>query len=205
MNKFDDKKLDWKKMTGLIPAIIQDARGGDVLMLGYMNQEALAITYESGQLTLFSRSRNELWHKGASSGHTMAVQTISTDCDGDSLLIQVLPQGPACHLGFKTCFEPFVSTSIGFLNDLINLVSERLHVQPHTSYTAQLLQSGTARCAQKIGEEATEVVIAAIRHDKKELINESADLVYHLLVLLTACNIDFYSVINCLKQRNSLK
>ncbi|WP_419418824.1 bifunctional phosphoribosyl-AMP cyclohydrolase/phosphoribosyl-ATP diphosphatase HisIE [Legionella sp. D16C41] len=203
MISIDMTKLAWEKMDGLLPAIIQHAESGDVLMLGYMNQEALTITVESHELTFFSRSRQELWRKGATSGHTMAVQAISTDCDGDSLLIQVLPQGPACHLGFKTCFQPFITTKLSFLNYLIDLINERATSQTPNSYTTQLLQAGIARCAQKVGEEATEVVIAAMKNDKEELVNEVADLIYHLLVLLKACEIDFYQVVDCLIRRHN--
>ncbi|STX51857.1 phosphoribosyl-AMP cyclohydrolase (PRA-CH) / phosphoribosyl-ATP pyrophosphatase (PRA-PH) [Legionella busanensis] len=205
MNEIDATKLAWEKMSNLIPAIIQHAESGDVLMLGYMNKEALEITQRTQELTLFSRSRNELWRKGATSGNTMTVQAISTDCDGDSLLIQVLPQGPACHLGFKTCFQPSINTKLSFLSDLNNIIKSRANNLNQPSYTTQLLQSGLARCAQKVGEEATEVVIAAMKNDKEELINESADLIYHLLVLLTACESNFYTVVNCLQRRHQVK
>ncbi|WP_131781430.1 bifunctional phosphoribosyl-AMP cyclohydrolase/phosphoribosyl-ATP diphosphatase HisIE [Legionella gresilensis] len=203
MIKIDPTKLAWEKMAGLIPAIVQHAESGDVLMLGYMNEEALKITQQTQELTFFSRSRNELWRKGANSGNTMTVQAISTDCDGDSLLIQVLPQGPACHLGFKTCFQPSINTKISFLSELNNIIKNRANHLNQSSYTAQLLQSGLARCAQKVGEEATEVVIAAMKKDKEELINESADLIYHLLVLLVSCEVDFYQLIDCLRQRHT--
>ncbi|STX29316.1 phosphoribosyl-AMP cyclohydrolase (PRA-CH) / phosphoribosyl-ATP pyrophosphatase (PRA-PH) [Legionella beliardensis] len=204
MINFASTTLDWEKMSGLIPAVIQHAQSGDVLMLGYMNQDALALTQTSGQLTLFSRSRQELWHKGSTSGNAMSVQAISTDCDGDSLLIQVLPAGPACHLGFKTCFQPVSYTKIGFLSYLLDVITNRASNPSQASYTTQLLQAGRARCAQKVGEEATEVVIAAVKQDENELINESADLLYHLLVLLTVCNVDFYSVVDCLQQRHKI-
>ncbi|MGQ3889000.1 bifunctional phosphoribosyl-AMP cyclohydrolase/phosphoribosyl-ATP diphosphatase HisIE [Legionella sp. CNM-1927-20] len=202
MIKIDITKLAWEKMAGLIPAIIQHAESGDVLMLGYMSKESLEITQQTQELTLFSRSRNELWRKGATSGNTMTVQAISKDCDGDSLLIQVLPAGPACHLGFNTCFQPSITTKIGFLSDLVNLIASRANNPNQTSYTTQLLQSGAARCAQKVGEEATEVVIAAMKDNKEELINESADLIYHLLVLLTASGSNFYNVVACLQKRH---
>jgi phosphoribosyl-ATP pyrophosphohydrolase/phosphoribosyl-AMP cyclohydrolase len=203
MRNLEIDSLAWEKMKGLLPTIIQNAQNGKVLMLGYMNQEALIATVTSGQLTLYSRSRQRLWRKGEESGNSMAIQHISSDCDNDSLLIQVLPKGPACHLGFTSCYQPPFDNSIGFLDDLIELINERSEQNNPNSYTAQLLESGVSRCAQKVGEEATETVIAAIQSHKEGLLNESADLIFHLLVLLKACKLNFYDVLNCLQDRRS--
>lgn len=202
MSDLEINSLDWQKMNGLLPAIIQNAENGKVLMLGYMNQEALIATVTSGQLTLYSRSRQRLWRKGETSGNSMAVQFISADCDNDSLLIHVLPKGPACHLGYSSCYQPPFSTTLGFLDGLIELINERAKTNDSNSYTAQLLSDGINRCAQKVGEEAIETVIAATNGDKEELINESSDLIFHLLVLLKACELSFYDVLECLQERD---
>lgn len=193
--------LDWEKMGGLLPAIIQDNNTGKVLMLGYMNQEALTQTLHTKQLTLFSRSKQRLWRKGETSGNTMSVTFIATDCDGDSLLVQVTPKGPACHLGFSTCFQPDIESKLNSLNELIQLIQQRAHDTDGTSYTADLIATGISRCAQKVGEEAVETVIAAVNKNRDELISESADLVFHLLVLLQACELSFYDILQCLKER----
>lgn len=205
MNKLNIQSLDWQKMSGLIPAIIQDAENSTVLMLGYMNQEALELSQTSGQLTLYSRSRQELWHKGKTSGNTMSVVSIVTDCDGDSLLVHVTPKGPACHLGLSSCFQPAVGSKIAFLAHLSELIATRAAAAASSSYTVQLLQSGVNRCAQKVGEEATETVIAAVTGNREELIGETADLLYHLLVLLQACELSIYTVIERLEERHQLR
>jgi phosphoribosyl-ATP pyrophosphohydrolase/phosphoribosyl-AMP cyclohydrolase len=202
MSDLDTNNLDWQKMNGLLPAIIQNAQNGQVLMLGYMSKESLLITQTSGELTLFSRSRQSLWRKGETSGNSMSVQHISTDCDKDSLLIHVLPKGPACHLGYTSCFQPAFNSTLGFLDGLIELINDRAKTQNTNSYTAQLLNSGVNRCAQKVGEEAVETSIAAVTHNREELINETADLLFHLLVLLKACELNFYDVLQCLQDRD---
>lgn len=199
MNHMEINSLDWKKMNGLLPAIIQNAENGNVLMLCYMNQAALIATLTTGQLNLYSRSRQRLWRKGETSGNSMAIQHISVDCDNDSLLIQVLPKGPACHLGFTSCFQPENNTSLGFVDELMELINERADNANENSYTTQLLESGVSRCAQKVGEEAVETVIAAVNNDREELVNECADLVFHLLVLLKASELSFYDVLQCLQ------
>lgn len=203
MSDIEINALDWQKMNGLLPAIIQNAESGRVLMLGYMNQESLIATLTTGQLTMYSRSRKRLWRKGESSGNSMAVQHISVDCDNDSLLIQVLPKGPACHLGLPTCYQPVPQTSLVVMDDLIELINQRAKQKDKTSYTSTLLSEGINRCAQKVGEEAVETVIAAASSNREDLINESADLIYHFLVLLKACDLSFYEVLNCLKERDS--
>lgn len=202
MNHLEINALDWQKMDGLIPAIIQNAENGNVLMLGYMNQESLIATVTTGQLTLYSRSRKRLWRKGETSGNSMSVQHISADCDSDSLLIMVLPKGPACHLGHASCFQPSCHSSISFMSDLIELINERAETQSENSYTVKLLEAGISRCAQKVGEEAVEAVIAAVNNDHEEFVNECADLVFHLLVLLKASELSFYDVVQCLQDRD---
>lgn len=202
MNDLELNELDWHKMNGLLPAIIQNAQNGQVLMLGYMSKESLLITQTSGELTLFSRSRQSLWRKGETSGNSMAVQHISADCDKDSLLIHVVPKGPACHLGFISCYQPAFNCTLGFLDGLIELINDRANTKNTNSYTAQLLDSGINRCAQKVGEEAVETTIAAVTHNREELINETADLIFHLLVLLKACELSFYDVLQCLQDRD---
>lgn len=201
----DMQQLDWEKMDRLIPVVAQDALSGQVLMLAYMNQEALTETIKTKQLTLYSRSKQRLWRKGETSGNTMNVQQISQDCDGDSLLIQVTPAGPACHLGFTTCFQPNYSPPINFLTTLIKVIAERASQADHNSYTNQLIADGMNRCAQKVGEEAVETVIAAVSNNRDELINETADLLFHLLVLLQSCHVEFDEVLNCLQQRHNIK
>ena len=198
-------ELDWNKMNDLIPAIIQHAETGDVLMMGYMNREALNSTLTSHELIFYSRSKQRLWRKGETSGNTMAVQQISTDCDNDSLLIQVIPRGPACHLGYSTCFQPAIKSPGAFLGELINIIAHRAKSQDPQSYTAGILTAGLNRCAQKVGEEAVEAVIAAVNRNKEELISETADLIFHLLVLLQVSQVSFYDVLMCLQDRHEVK
>ncbi|MBL7481126.1 bifunctional phosphoribosyl-AMP cyclohydrolase/phosphoribosyl-ATP diphosphatase HisIE [Legionella bononiensis] len=202
MNEFELNALDWQKMNGLLPAIIQHAENGTVLMLGYMNQESLSATLSSGQLTLYSRSKQKLWRKGETSGNSMTIRHISTDCDKDSLLIHVIPKGPACHLGYTSCFQPPLTSTLGFLDGLIDLINDRARQNSSHSYTAQLLNEGLNKCAQKVGEEAVETVIAAVNRNREELINETADLIFHLLVLLKSCELSFYEVLQCLQDRD---
>lgn len=202
MSDLEINSLDWQKMNGLLPAIIQNAENGKVLMLGYMNQEAVIATATTGQLTLYSRSRKRLWRKGESSGNSMSVQHISVDCDNDSLLIQVLPKGPACHLGFNSCYQPGFNNTLATIDGLIELINDRAEKNSKNSYTVQLLQSGINRCAQKVGEEAVEIVIAAVDQNSEDIINESADLIFHLFVLLKACELSFYDVLQRLQERD---
>jgi phosphoribosyl-ATP pyrophosphohydrolase/phosphoribosyl-AMP cyclohydrolase len=169
---------DAKKLT---PAIIQDARTGEVLTLAYMNDEALQRTRDSGQTWLWSRSRNELWHKGATSGNTQRVVAISEDCDADALVISVIPDGPACHTGARSCFTGVPPRT---LDRLMAVLRDRREKRPEGSYTAGLFSGGRGRIAKKIGEEATEVVIAALSESRERLISEIADLVFHLSVLM---------------------
>lgn len=169
---------------GLIPAIVQDADTGLVLMLGYMNAEALARTRECGQVTFYSRSKQRLWTKGESSGHVLEVVSIHGDCDGDTLLVLARPRGPTCHQGTVTCFGDFPGPALAFLGELGRLVEQRQRGRPAGSYTTRLFDAGTRRIAQKVGEEGVETALAAVAQDQDALLGEAADLVFHLLVLL---------------------
>ena len=193
--------LDWQKTDNLIPAIIQHAVSGEVLMLGYMNQEALAATQQSGNVTFWSRSKQRLWTKGESSGNFLTVKQITADCDRDSLLILALPHGPTCHTGTSSCFSP-ATTDWHFLWQLEQLLASRKSADPSSSYTASLYASGTKRIAQKVGEEGVETALAATVNDREELTNEASDLLYHLIVLLQDQDLDLSSIIANLRQRH---
>ncbi|GAA3884685.1 bifunctional phosphoribosyl-AMP cyclohydrolase/phosphoribosyl-ATP diphosphatase HisIE [Gibbsiella dentisursi] len=194
-------QLDWEKTDNLMPAIIQHAVSGEVLMLGYMNPAALAATEESGKVTFFSRTKQRLWTKGESSGNFLNVVSITPDCDNDTLLVLANPVGPTCHQGTSSCFHPATS-DWGFLYQLEQLLAERKNASPDTSYTAKLYASGTKRIAQKVGEEGVETALAATVNDREELTNEASDLVYHLLVLLQDQDLDLSKVIGCLRARH---
>ena len=178
--------MDFKKAGGLVPAIIQDQRTGKVLMLGYMNEESLAQTKATGLVTFFSRSKNRLWTKGETSGNTLRVVDILTDCDADTLLIKATPAGPTCHTGSDTCFGEENTEDILFLKHLQNFIEQRRATMPEGSYTTSLFTAGINRMAQKVGEEAVETVIEATNGTPEKLVEEAADLLYHLTVLLTA-------------------
>jgi phosphoribosyl-AMP cyclohydrolase / phosphoribosyl-ATP pyrophosphohydrolase len=179
-----DEKLDFSKGNGLIPAIIQDDLTRKVLMLGYMNEESLKITRETGLVTFYSRSRHTLWTKGETSGNSIRVKKIIADCDRDTLLIMARPDGPVCHDGPDTCFNEINQTDLVYLDYLQDIVKDRKRTMPEGSYTAKLFKKGTAKIAQKVGEEAVELVIEAMRSDDEAFLNEGADLLYHLIVLL---------------------
>ena len=176
-------QLDFGKQDGLLPAVIQDARSGQVLMLGYMNREALERTLDSRQVTFFSRSKQRLWTKGESSGHVLELVRLEADCDADTLLVQALPRGPTCHLGRASCFP---DAPAHFLGELDALIAQRVAERPAGSYTTRLLEAGIRRIAQKVGEEGVETALAAVVQDDDALLGEAADLAYHLLVLLHA-------------------
>ena len=201
LTKDDIPTLDWAKTDGLIPAIVQDATSGQVLMLGYMDQEALAVTLDTGKVTFFSRSKGRIWTKGESSAHWLHLVDISTDCDSDALLVLARPDGPTCHRGTVSCFSP-LEHKWNFLRSLEVLIQSRRHANPETSYTAQLFARGTKRIAQKVGEEGVETALAATVKDKEELKNEAADLVYHLLVLLADADLELADVIDTLRARH---
>ncbi|MGT3204758.1 bifunctional phosphoribosyl-AMP cyclohydrolase/phosphoribosyl-ATP diphosphatase HisIE [Yersinia enterocolitica] len=194
-------QLDWEKVDNLMPAIVQHAVSGEVLMMGYMNKEALAVTEETGKVTFFSRTKQRLWTKGESSGHFLNVVNIYPDCDNDTLLILVNPIGPTCHLGNNSCFAPAAS-DWGFLYQLEQLLASRKSADPASSYTAKLYASGTKRIAQKVGEEGVETALAATVNDHEELTNEASDLMYHLLVLLQDQDLDLSKVIGRLRERH---
>ncbi len=177
------RELDWEKTDGLMPVIVQHAVSGEVLMLGYMNPEALDKTLESGKVTFFSRTKQRLWTKGETSGNFLNVVSIAPDCDNDTLLVLANPIGPTCHKGTSSCFGDTAHQWL-FLYQLEQLLAERKSADPETSYTAKLYASGTKRIAQKVGEEGVETALAATVHDRFELTNEASDLMYHLLVLL---------------------
>jgi phosphoribosyl-ATP pyrophosphohydrolase/phosphoribosyl-AMP cyclohydrolase len=196
--------IDWNKGGGLLPAIVQNLTNGRVLMLGYMNEEALAKTHSSGLVTFFSRSRQCLWTKGEKSGNTLRLDSIRLDCDGDALLVQASPSGPTCHLEKTSCFDAdFEQPGFGFLGQLENIIADRINDQSAESYTAELVQSGVKRIAQKVGEEALEVALAAAAGNSEEIIAESADLLYHLLVLLKQQQLNIDDVAKELQQRHN--
>ncbi len=179
-------ELNFDKMNGLVPAIIQDAHTAKVLMLGFMNAEAYAKTVESGRVTFFSRTKNRLWTKGEESGHFLQVVSIQADCDQDTLLIQAEPTGPVCHTGTDTCWGEKNEEPVMFLRELQDFICRRHEEMPEGSYTTSLFQSGVNKMAQKVGEEAVETVIEACNGTDERLIYEGADLLYHLIVLLTS-------------------
>jgi phosphoribosyl-ATP pyrophosphohydrolase/phosphoribosyl-AMP cyclohydrolase len=198
----DLDSLAWKKMDGLIPAVVQNRRTGEVLMLGYMSEAALEETLASGLVTFFSRSRQRLWQKGESSGNRLELGGVYADCDNDALLVLADPQGPVCHLGSDSCFEA-PATGPGWLGELSALIGERAGSGDESSYTRKLLAAGMGRVAQKIGEEGVEVALAAVSLDTHSCVEEVADLLYHLCVLMEARAFDWADVIGCLRERHS--
>jgi len=195
-------KIDFEKSGGLIPAVIQDADTAKVLMLGYMNQESFDKTEQSGKVTFFSRSRQQLWTKGETSGNFLLVKEILADCDDDTLLIKADPTGPVCHTGQDTCFKENNAAGITFLNSLEELIKDRKEKMPEKSYTTELFQHGIKRIAQKVGEEANETVIEAVAGDAARLKEESADLLYHLIVLLIEKGISLADIAGVLEKRH---
>lgn len=196
----DIAALDWDKHNGLLPAIVQDAVTYRVLMLGYMNREALAATFASGRVTFYSRSRERLWSKGETSGHVLELVSIQADCDSDTLLVQARPRGPTCHLGRASCFP---TAPAEFLAELDALIAMRERERPAGSYTTRLFESGLRRIAQKLGEEAVETSLAAVAEDDDALLGEAADLLYHLLVLLRARGLGIDAVVAILRTRRA--
>ncbi|MGF1724129.1 bifunctional phosphoribosyl-AMP cyclohydrolase/phosphoribosyl-ATP diphosphatase HisIE [Photobacterium nomapromontoriensis] len=201
--------INWEKVDGLIPAIIQNNTSGQVLMLGYMNSEALAKTIETQHVTFWSRTKARLWTKGESSGNVLQLKSIKLDCDQDTLLIKVEPVGPTCHLNTTTCFDSDTAQAghveqpaLVFLHQLEQILAARKGADPDTSYTASLYARGTKRISQKVGEEGVEVALAATSGDKAELVCESADLIYHLLVLLQDQGLSLADVTAKLQERH---
>jgi phosphoribosyl-ATP pyrophosphohydrolase/phosphoribosyl-AMP cyclohydrolase len=195
-------KLNFEKMNGLIPAIIQDATTRQVLMLGYMNKEALAKTLEGRRVTFWSRTKNRFWQKGETSGNVLEVASVKADCDGDALLVYAHPTGPVCHNGVHTCFgEEKADEVTSVFGRLENTIRNRRQHRPEGSYTAKLFQQGTGHIAQKVGEEAIETVVAALQKDREALKEESADLLYHLIVLLEDQGVRMVDVAGVLRKR----
>jgi len=195
--------IDFKKGNGLVPAVIQDINTLQVLMVGYMNEEAFNKTVSEGRVTFFSRSKNRLWTKGETSGNYLIVNNITTDCDNDTLLIKVDPTGPVCHTGMKSCFGD--EAAKGFVYTLAKIISQRIGGNAEGSYTNKLYKKGINKVAQKVGEEAVELVIEA-KDDNIDLFkNEAADLLYHFLILLKAKNVAFEDIEEVLRERHKGK
>jgi|HubBroStandDraft_4_1064222.scaffolds.fasta_scaffold01519_11 phosphoribosyl-ATP pyrophosphohydrolase/phosphoribosyl-AMP cyclohydrolase len=202
------ERLDFSKGDGLLPAIVQDVDTASVLMLGYMNRDAVRATLTHRKVVFFSRSKGRLWEKGETSGHTLELVAVKTDCDQDTLLITARPSGPVCHLGTDSCFgERRGNTPAGpaFIAHLQEIIRERANLRPEASYTASLLASGVSRIAQKVGEEALELALAGAGGSEKQVIAEAADLVYHLLVLLESRGVTLDQVAGELHNRHAAR
>ena len=199
------EKIDFEKQNGLIPAIIVEATTNQVLMLGFMNKEALTQTLEKQKVVFFSRTKNRLWLKGEKSENYLNVLSIKADCDNDTLLIYAKPDGPTCHTGAYSCFSEVDKNNIQFLDYLFQLVKKRKIELSENSYTTSLFKKGTDRIIQKVGEEAVETVIAAKNKDKEEIINEASDLLFHLMVMFADQEIEFSEIVQNLQKRHSDK
>lgn len=195
-------ELDFEKMDGLIPAIVQDNNTNKVLMLGFMNKEAYEETRETGKVTFFSRTKNRLWMKGETSGNTLQVVSMMIDCDNDTILIKAIPAGPVCHTGADTCFGEKNSEDIMFLKYLQDFIEQRRQEMPEGSYTTSLFSKGVNRMAQKVGEEAVETVIEATNGTEEGFIYEASDMIYHLIVLLTSKGLRLEDLARELKKRH---
>lgn len=193
--------VDFAKSDGLVPGVVQHAQTRQVLMVGFLDEEALRTTLTSGLATFHSRSRGETWTKGETSGHTLQVEAVEVDCDRDTLLLHAIPSGPTCHTGDPTCFGPRARPG-SFLHELAELVRTRQEERPEGSYTTTLFDSGVRRIAQKVGEEAVEVALAAVDEDDQALLGESVDLIYHLLVLLRSRGLGIDEVERVLRRRH---
>ena len=201
----DVATLDWAKGGGLLPAVVQHARTGQVLMLAWMNDASLRLTLETRRGTFYSRSRQSLWVKGETSGHTLEVVDVSTDCDSDAILVLADPAGPACHNGTTSCFDAAArpdASAFSFLAGLERIVAARTNAPAAESYTARLLAEGTPRIAQKVGEEGVETALAAVTRDDAGLLAESADLLYHLTVLMQSRGLRLSQVVDALEARH---
>lgn len=200
--------LAWDKSNGLLPAVVQDAQTGKVLMLGYMNREALDKTLRTRQVTFFSRSKQRLWTKGETSGNFLELVSLTDDCDHDTILVLANPNGPTCHTGTASCFgdEDFtIAEQLSFLAKLEAVIAQRIADKPDGSYTARIWAQGPTRMAQKVGEEGVEVALAAATQDDDRLISESADLLYHLALMLKSRNLSLARVVKELEQRHAAK
>lgn len=201
MKKLDVKKINFKKLDGIVPAVVQDAKTKVVLMLGFMNKEALSKTIESKKVTFWSRTKKRLWEKGEISDNTLKLISISADCDNDTLLILAQPQGPTCHTGAYSCFGTKKQSGLEFLQELYDLITARKKALPKNSYTTSLFNEGFAKILEKVEEESSEVLQAAKKETKKRLIEESSDLLYHLFVLLAQKDISLDDIIQELQRR----
>lgn len=201
MNKFNIKQLKFQKMGGIIPVIIQDVKTKDILMLGFMNEEALEKTLRNKRVVFWSREKKRLWEKGETSGNALEVFSITADCDNDTLLILSKPKGPTCHTGAYSCFGVKNQGELEFLQELYDLLVERKKELPKNSYTTLLFKRGLAKILEKVKEESGEVLVAAEKESRKRLVEESADLLYHLFVLLVEKNIPLKDVVKELKSR----
>lgn len=193
--------VDFAKADGLVPGVVQHARTGQVLMVGFLDEDALRTTLETGLATFFSRSRGQRWTKGETSGNTLTVEMVEVDCDRDTLLLHAIPAGPTCHTGEATCFGPDARPG-SFVHELDAVVASRHEERPEGSYTTSLLDGGVRRVAQKVGEEGVETALAAVAQGDEELLGESADLVYHLLVLLRSRGLGLVDVERVLRERH---
>ena len=202
MMNFDIDSIDFGKGDGLVPAIVQDARSARVLMLGYMNRAAVEATLASNKVTFYSRSKQRLWMKGETSGHTLELVSMALDCDADTLLLLAQPNGPTCHRGCTTCFDPAEAPLASELSLLDDVITQRLRDRPEGSYTTKLAESGVRRVAQKVGEEGVEAALAAVAQDEDALVNEAADLVFHLAVLLQMRGRNFSDDLSRLRERH---
>ena len=198
-----DNSVDFEKGGGLVPVVVQDRDTLKVLMLAYMNREAYELSLKNKRATFYSRSRNELWEKGETSGNWLEVKEILLDCDSDTLLMTVKPHGPVCHLGTDTCFNDVNDRSLTFLNELDKLIAERKNSMPENSYTTSLFSAGLNKVVQKVGEEAVELVIEAMDNNDELFLNEGADLLYHLIVLLRQKGYSLSDVVKVLEKRHS--
>jgi phosphoribosyl-ATP pyrophosphohydrolase/phosphoribosyl-AMP cyclohydrolase len=202
MNAIDIDQIDFSKLDGLVPAVVQHAHSGVVLMVGFMNRDAVVETQRSGRVTFWSRNRQRLWTKGETSGHHLELVDLALDCDGDAVLLLALPNGPVCHRDTPTCFDPAPEPALAFLARLDALIGSRQLERPLGSYTTQLFEAGVRRIAQKVGEEAVETALAAVAEDDAALRGEAADLIYHLLVLLRARSVRISDVLDELHRRH---
>ena len=206
MNIYKDMNINFEKGGGLVPAIIQDAKSRQVLMLGYMNQEALDKTLATGLVTFYSRSRQTLWTKGETSGNHLKLVDIKTDCDNDTLLVRAIPTGPVCHTGTDTCWGEYNDHNpLLFLTELQDFIEKRHEEMPEGSYTTSLFRDGLNRMAQKVGEEALELVIEATNGSNERLVYEGSDMLYHLIVLLTSKGLRIEDLAKELQQRHDPK
>jgi len=204
----DVETLAWDKSEGLLPAIVQHAQDGSVLMQAWMNREALRATLERRRVVFFSRSRQQLWEKGETSGHTLTLVDVRADCDNDCLLVSALPAGPTCHTGTRTCWgdaPQSEAAQLAFLGELQHIIADRIATAPEGSYTARLFNDGIKRVAQKVGEEGLEVALAAVGEPDEALLGESADLLFHLLLLLRSRNLNLEQVVAELRNRHQSK